>query len=132
MLTAHEWLSENSERQELALQNIPLAMELYAKYREAELSRPPKDVVEAIEAQKEIYAPYSNVETWADKQEAFKDGGKYGYSLASGEFEQLDKWIYEKELVYQDGDWYWKEDTDGDQPMRLTTIYEIFKKERNG
>ena len=33
MLTAAEWLSENSERQELALQNIPLAMEAYARYK---------------------------------------------------------------------------------------------------
>lgn len=32
-LTAAEWLSENSERQELAVMNIPLAMEAYAKYR---------------------------------------------------------------------------------------------------
>lgn len=39
MLTSAEWLSENSERQELALQNIPLAMELYAKYRETEQSK---------------------------------------------------------------------------------------------
>lgn len=32
-LTAAEWLSENSERQELAVMNIPLAMELYACYK---------------------------------------------------------------------------------------------------
>lgn len=32
-LTAAEWLSENSERQELAVMNIPLAMELYARYK---------------------------------------------------------------------------------------------------
>lgn len=32
-LTAAEWLSENSERQELALMNIPLAMEAYARYK---------------------------------------------------------------------------------------------------
>lgn len=32
-LTAAEWLKENSERQELAVMNIPLAMELYARYK---------------------------------------------------------------------------------------------------
>jgi len=32
-LTAAEWLSENSERQELAVMNIPLAMEAYARYK---------------------------------------------------------------------------------------------------
>jgi len=32
-LTAAEWLSENSERQELAVMNIPLAMEAYNAYR---------------------------------------------------------------------------------------------------
>lgn len=81
MLTYNEWFEQN-----MGIGGTPAdyATE-YALYYHTELSRPPKDVVEAIEAQKEIYAPYSNAETWADKQQAFKDGGKYGYSLASGE-----------------------------------------------
>jgi len=93
MLTAAEWLSENSERQELALQNIPLAMELYAKYRETELSRPPKDVVEAIEKKYPIL--YTKEEKLMvqgvaerDMLEMQQEAAKYGYSLASG-----DKWV---------------------------------------
>lgn len=92
MLTASEWLSENSERQELALQNIPLAMELYAKYRETELSRPTKDVVEAIEKAYPVrYAICQNTDgspSRTDTNKSERTAALHGYSLASG-----DKWV---------------------------------------
>lgn len=92
MLTSAEWLSENSERQELALQNIPLAMEAYARYRETELSRPPKDVVEAIDEWifSNGFIPLNDDEqNIADRHNVIlKRGIEHGYSLASG-----DKWI---------------------------------------
>lgn len=87
MLTAHQWLSESFERQELALQNIPLAMELYAKYRETELSRPPKDVVEAIEKKYPLPDNPDLAATWIFNDH-MRTAALHGYSLASG-----DKWI---------------------------------------
>ena len=136
-LTAAEWLSENSERQELAVMNIPLAMELYARYYHSELSRPPKDVEEAIE-EKYPYSTAINDVSSATRRAHISEvqlqrlAALHGCSLAAGEIERLDEWIYEKELAYQDGDWYWKEDIDGDQPMSLKTLYSLFKKESNG
>lgn len=126
MLTAAEWLSENSERQELALQNIPLAMELYAKYRETELSRPPKDVVEAIAAEGKKRTECHNLNQAEAGYNAkwFRRGGEYGYSLASGEAVAFLDSIrsYERESL---------------EPIAFderTTeeLYELFKKERNG
>lgn len=87
MLTAQEWLSENSERQELAVMNIPLAMELYAKYRETELSRPPKDVVEAMHEYEDIMLKEYLTET-KGLREVISAAALHGYSLASG-----DKWV---------------------------------------
>ena len=128
MLTAAEWLSENSERQELAVMNIPLAMELYAKYRETELSRPPKDVVDAIDEWifSNGFIPLNDDEqNIADRHNVIlKRGIEHGYSLASGEAVALLDSIrsYERESL---------------EPIAFderTTeeLYELFKKERNG
>lgn len=86
ILSAIEWLNQEYPHPHGGFViPSPEMVEAYAVYYHAEMSKPPKDVVEAIEAQKEIYAPYSNAEPWADKQQAFKDGSEYGYSFAAGE-----------------------------------------------
>lgn len=67
-------------------------MELYAKYRETELSRPPKDVVEAIRSKYPISLVLcQNIDgspAQRDANEELRTAALHGYSLASG-----DKWI---------------------------------------
>lgn len=134
-LTAQQWLSENSERQELALQNIPLAMELYAKYRETELSRPPKDVVEAIEKAYPYSTAINDVSSATRRAhitgvQLQRNAALHGYSLASGEAVSFAEWILQSSYVMEFGGWTNIHRKDG--IITTAQLFELFKKERNG
>ena len=85
-LTAAEWLSENIERQELAVMNIPLAMEAYNAYSASFVS---DDVEKAIDEWIESngFVPQRDEEqSMAHRRNVILKGGvEYGYSLAAGE-----------------------------------------------
>jgi len=125
-LTAAEWLSENSERQELAVMNIPLAMELYAAYV---TSFVPDDVEKAIEQKYPIHLVLcQNIDgspAQRDANEDIRTAARYGASLA-GRMEAV-RFLdsirsYERESL---------------EPIAFderTTeqLYSLFKKESNG
>lgn len=123
-LTAAEWLSENSERQELAVMNIPLAMESYAKYV---ASFVPKDVVEAINEKYPTNCDNDDLECAVSID--CNKAALHGYSLASGESIAFGQWIKSKYTIYNDVYWL---SLFGTGFYTTEQLHSLFKKESNG
>lgn len=131
-LTAAEWLSENSERQELAVMNIPLAMEAYAKYV---ASFVPKDVVEAIEKKYPVrYALCQNTDGSPSKMDTNKverTAALRGYSLAAGGSVRFAEWLTYSAQPKSISKQWWILNADRKE-YTTEQLFEIFKKESNG
>lgn len=133
-LTAQQWITTNVPNWDI--QDFFRLTELYAKYYHAELSRPPKDVVEAIETYCEQQIPNANAVdapycTTGDRYEEIKAAALHGYSLAAGESVRFAEW--KDKHCQRFGDW-WGTLYAGDGGKLYTTeqLFELFKKERNG
>lgn len=134
-LTAAEWLSENSERQELAVMNIPLAMELYAAYV---TSFVPDDVEKEIEQKYPIL--YTKEEklmvqgvSERDMLEMQQNAARYGASLAGRmEAVRFAEWILKTEFKKDEDICFRAYKGTGSHQFTVTELYSIFKKESNG
>ncbi len=132
-LTAAEWLSENSERQELAVMNIPLAMEAYAKYV---ASFAPKDVVEAIEKkyphlERQEGLTYHSMKMHNDHADLLRTAALHGYSLAAGKSVRFAEWC-SLNYIWDHGNAWHNKNMKDINVYTTEQLYALFKKESNG
>jgi hypothetical protein len=89
-LTAAEWLEQKNSHRMYAVTTPTIAeIEEYARYYHAELSRPPKDVVEAINEkyphlERQEGLTYSSFKMHNDHADLLRLAALHGYSLAAG------------------------------------------------
>lgn len=117
----------------LNVQSIDTVIGDYADYYHAEMSKPPKDVEEVI---KTTYKDIEYVEGGLSKSsirlhnehmERMREAARFGYSLATKvDWDKFEQWIADKYFAYHDGDWYWESDTEGDMPLKLQYLYDLF------
>jgi len=132
-LTYNEWFEENK-----GIGGTPAdyATE-YARYYHTELSRPPKDVVEAIE-EKYPYSTAINDVSSATRRAHISEvqlqrlAALHGYSLAAGESVRFGNWLHNNSYEAR-----WKAPNmrflvKDAKAYTTEQLYSLFKKESNG
>lgn len=130
-LTAAEWLEQNA-----TTDSITQNMEQYAAYLHAELSRPPKDVVEAIEKkyphlERQEGLTYHSMKMHNDHADLLRTAALHGYSLAAGKSVRFAEWC-SLNYIWDHGNTWHNKNMKDINVYTTEQLYSIFKKESNG